>query len=87
VAASFARLYYRNAINQAPFAIDCPEASDYARAHKAELEGKRLSSTPTGGDECIGEKIFRFAPMSGKTKGIFAIGGLAPYTREKLEQQ
>jgi 3-isopropylmalate/(R)-2-methylmalate dehydratase small subunit len=87
VAASFARLYYRNAINQALYAIDCPEASDYARAHKAELDGKEAILDPDAGTIQLGGKTFRFAPMSGKAKEIFAAGGLSPYTRKKLEQR
>ncbi len=84
VAASYARIYYRNAVNQAVYAIECPEASEYARAHKDELSGSETALDPEKGTMTLGGKDFSFSPMSGKAKEIFEAGGLAEYTRKKL---
>jgi 3-isopropylmalate/(R)-2-methylmalate dehydratase small subunit len=87
VAASYARLYYRNAINQALYVIECPEASGYARAHREEISGSEATLDPEKGSMTLGGREFRFPPMTGKAREIFAAGGLAEYTRKKLEQQ
>ena len=84
VAASYARIYYRNAINQALYAIECPEASEYARAHKDELSGSEIVLDPVKGTMTLGGQEFSFSPMSGKAREIFDAGGLAEYTRKKL---
>jgi 3-isopropylmalate/(R)-2-methylmalate dehydratase small subunit len=84
VAASYARIYYRNAINQALYAIEAPEASEYARAHKDELSGGEITLDPEKGAMTLGGKEFTFSPMSGKAKEIFEAGGLAEYTKKKL---
>ena len=87
VAASYARLYYRNAINQALYVIECPEASDYARAHGKEVSGSEATLDPEKGKMTLGGREFTFPPMTGKAKEIFAAGGLAEYTRKKLGQR
>jgi 3-isopropylmalate/(R)-2-methylmalate dehydratase small subunit len=84
VAASYARIYYRNAINQALYAIECPEASDYARAHKDELSGSEITLDPASGTMTLCGREFGFSPMSGKAREIFDAGGLAEYTKKKL---
>lgn len=84
VAASFARIYYRNAINQALYAIESSEASAYARENKKELDRSEAVLNPEKGSIRIGEKEFSFSPLSGKAQEIFDAGGLVPYTRKKL---
>ena len=84
VAASYARIYYRNAINQALYAIECPAASDYARAHSGELSGSEIVLDPAQGTMTLGGQEFSFSPMSGKAREIFDAGGLAEYTKKKL---
>ncbi|MBD3179621.1 MAG: 3-isopropylmalate dehydratase [Candidatus Latescibacteria bacterium] len=86
IAASFARIYYRNAINQALYAIECPEASQYARDHREKLEKSEATLDLEKGTVMIGEKEFSFSPLSGKAQEIFDAGGLVPYTRKKLEK-
>jgi len=85
VAASFARIYYRNAINQALYVIECPEASEFARANREGLEKTEMLLDPENGTLSLGGSSFEFSPMSGKAREIFEAGGLAPYTRKKLE--
>jgi 3-isopropylmalate/(R)-2-methylmalate dehydratase small subunit len=85
IAPSFARLYYRNAINQALHVIVCPEASDYARENKDELQLTEAEVDLGAGAVRIGDREFAFTPMSGKALEIFEAGGLAPYTKKRLE--
>ncbi len=84
VAASYARIYYRNAINQALYAIECPEASEYARANMEKLSGSEITLDPGKGTMTLGTKEFTFPQMSGKAKEIFEAGGLVEYTKKKL---
>jgi 3-isopropylmalate/(R)-2-methylmalate dehydratase small subunit len=85
VAPSFARLYYRNAINQALHVIVCPEAVDYARENKDDLQHGEAKIDLEKGKVVIGDREFSFTPMSGKALEIFEAGGLAPYTKKRLE--
>jgi 3-isopropylmalate/(R)-2-methylmalate dehydratase small subunit len=84
IAASFSRLYYRNAINQALYCIECPEASEYARKNKATLHHKSVKLDPEKGKLSIGGTEFTFKPLAGQAAEIFKAGGLAEYTRRKL---
>lgn len=84
IAASFSRLYYRNAINQALYCIECPEASAYARANKTTLHHTNVKLDPEMGTLRIGDKEFAFKPLAGQAAEIFKAGGLAAYTKSKL---
>lgn len=84
VAASYARIYYRNAINQALYAIECPEASEYARANREKLSGSEITLDPGKGTMMLDMQEFTFPQMSGKAKEIFEAGGLVEYTKKKL---
>jgi len=86
IAGSFARIYYRNAINQALYAIECPEASRYARENRDQLEKTEAVLDPEKGTVRIGEKDFSFSPLAGKAQEIFDAGGLVPYTKKQLGQ-
>lgn len=86
VAASFARLFYRNAINQALYVIECPEASGFARAGKKGIEGGKVILDPQKGRLAIGGREFAFTPMEGKALEIFEAGGLVPYTKLRLAE-
>lgn len=84
VGASFARLYYRNAINQALYVIECPEAVQYAREGRETLRHGTAVLDPEKGTLTIGDRVFTFTPMSGKALEIFEAGGLAEYTKKRL---
>jgi 3-isopropylmalate/(R)-2-methylmalate dehydratase small subunit len=84
IAASFSRLYYRNAINQALYCIECPEASEYARKNKAQLHHSTVKLDPEKGKLWLGGKEFSFKPLAGQAAEIFKAGGLAEYTKKKL---
>jgi 3-isopropylmalate/(R)-2-methylmalate dehydratase small subunit len=84
VAASFSRLYYRNAINQALYCIECPEASDYARKNKETLHHTTMKLDAEKGKLWLGGNEFSFKPLAGQAAEIFKAGGLAEYTKKKL---
>lgn len=86
VAESFARIYYRNAINQALCAFVCPEASRYARDNREKLEHTLAELDAEKGKLSIGQKAFDFSPLEGKALEIFEAGGLVPFTRKRLAE-
>ncbi len=80
VAKSFARIYFRNGINQGLLLITCPEAVDAARAGdtmEIDLAGS-LIRIASRGRECA------FAPLSPTALSIIEAGGLVPHLRRKL---
>ncbi len=86
IGASFARLFYRNAINQALFVIECPEASNFVRERAEELMFEQADLDTEAGKVSIAGNDFEFPPMRGKALEIFEAGGLVPFTRKRLEQ-
>ena len=82
IAASFARIFYRNAINIGLPILECPAAAEAIR------KGDRVTvDTDTGviTDETTGEtfQAAAFPPFIGK---IIAAGGLLPYLRQREER-
>jgi 3-isopropylmalate/(R)-2-methylmalate dehydratase small subunit len=78
VARSFARIYYRNCINNALPAITCPEAVD------ALERGAEIEVDLEAGQIRSAEGTFTFPPLPEAVMGIFEAGGLIPYTRRRL---
>jgi 3-isopropylmalate/(R)-2-methylmalate dehydratase small subunit len=78
IARSFARIYYRNCINNALPALTCPAAVD-ALEHgdeiEIDLEAGEIRST---------QGAFAFPPVPEMVLGIFEAGGLIRYTRRRL---
>lgn len=80
VARSFARIYFRNAINiglpvlQSPEAVGALEAGDPVDLDLARGEIR----SPRG--------TFRFLPLPASVMGIIAAGGLIEYTKSKLAE-
>jgi 3-isopropylmalate/(R)-2-methylmalate dehydratase small subunit len=79
VAESFARIYYRNAINFGLPAIVCPEAS------KGLESGDEVEIDLSGGRIRAREKTFEFAPFPEFIMEIMRDGGLIPHIRKELE--
>lgn len=78
VARSFARIYYRNCINNALPAIICPEAVDaLERGDEVEIDLQAGEIRGAG-------TTFTFPPLPQAVMAIFAAGGLIPYTRRQL---
>ena len=78
IAKSFARIFFRNAINQGLPVIQCPEAVDGIK------DGEEVSIDFSGGKILADEKVFAFPSLPDSVIGILEAGGLIPYTRNKL---
>lgn len=82
IAETFARIFYRNAINIGLPILECPEA---ARATKAghtlevDLAAGTIRNLDTG-------QTFQATPYPPFMLDLIAAGGLIPYTRQKLAQ-
>ncbi|MHA1212218.1 MAG: LeuD/DmdB family oxidoreductase small subunit [Candidatus Heimdallarchaeota archaeon] len=87
VGISFARIYYRNAINNAFPLIQCPEAVNYIFEHKDEVKDSELIVDLLKGKVTINKQTFSFPPMKGEALNIFETGGLIEYTKKKLESK
>lgn len=78
VAISFARIFYRNAINNGLPAIACPEAVaaiDAGQTVKIDLAAGEIRC-PVG--------VFTFAPFPPSVQRILADGGLIPHLKKSL---
>jgi 3-isopropylmalate/(R)-2-methylmalate dehydratase small subunit len=81
VAASFARIYFRNAINLGLAVLQCPEAV-------ASLEaGDEIEIDHARGELRSSKGTFRFFPLPESVAGILEAGGLLEYTKAKLESR
>jgi 3-isopropylmalate/(R)-2-methylmalate dehydratase small subunit len=78
IAHSFARIYYRNCINNALPAIICPSAAD------ASEHGDTVEINLEMGEIRSVKGIFHFPPLPKAVMAIFEAGGLIPYTRRQL---
>jgi len=81
VAKSFARIFYRAAINQGLLLIECPQAVDAYR------EGDDVSLDVNAGRMTVGEKTFSFPSLPDEILAIREAGGLLNYARAKLEKR
>ncbi|MBN1875278.1 MAG: 3-isopropylmalate dehydratase small subunit [Anaerolineae bacterium] len=82
IACSFARIFYRNAINIGLPILACPEAAIAAQKGDAlvvDLKVGVIVNTRTGQE-------YRTSPFPPFIMEIIETGGLVPYTREKLRQ-
>jgi 3-isopropylmalate/(R)-2-methylmalate dehydratase small subunit len=81
VAKSYARIFYRAAINQGLLLIECPEAVNaYDGGEQVELELAK-------GEIKIANKSFSFPTLPPEVSAISEAGGLLEYTRKKLENR
>lgn len=81
IAASFARIFYRNAINIGFPILECPEAAEAIQA------GDTVSVDLESGlirDEILG-RSFQAAAFPPFIKGIMEKGGLLPYLKAELD--
>ena len=81
VARSFARIYFRNAINLGLAVLQCDEAVD------ALEKGDPVDLDFTRGEIRSAKGIFRFLPLPDSVIGILEAGGLLEYTKKKLEKE
>ncbi|MBN2066688.1 MAG: 3-isopropylmalate dehydratase [Candidatus Thermoplasmatota archaeon] len=81
LAESFARIFYRSAINQGLLLIECPQA---VRAYTDE---DSITLDIDGGTIVVGNKTFTFPKLPPEILAIRDAGGLLPYTRAKLKKK
>lgn len=80
IAASFARIFFRNALNIALPIVECPEAADDIRSGdeiEVDLEGGVVRNLTSG-------KHYSFAPLAGAAQDLIRAGGLVELTRTRL---
>ncbi len=78
IAKSFARIYFRNAINLGLVVLQCAEASDALRM------GDEVEVDFAGGRIISGARVFTFFPLPASVIGIIEAGGLIECTKKKL---
>ena len=81
VAESFARIFYRAAINQGLVLIENPDAV------KAYTGSEEVNLDLDKGELFVGDNKFIFPPLPPEIKAIAEVGGLLEYTRKKLKEQ
>jgi 3-isopropylmalate dehydratase small subunit len=81
VAASFARVFFRNAINTGLLAVSSPEAARAAR------DGQDVWVDYTQGTVHVGAETFSFPPYPESIRHIIASGGLIPALAAQLEAE
>ncbi|MBL4801083.1 MAG: 3-isopropylmalate dehydratase small subunit [Emcibacter sp.] len=81
VAESFARVFYRNAINTGLTIVESPEAV------KAVKDGDELYVDTQAGTLETGGKTYSFPPYPESLQHILRAGGLIPYVAEKIKQE
>ncbi len=81
VAGSFARIFYRAAINQGLLLVESAQAVD---AYK---EGDEVELELEAGKLRVGDKSFSFPKPPPEILAIRDAGGLLPYVRSKLKQR
>jgi len=78
IAASFSRIFYRNALNNGLLAIVCPAAVAVIKPGEGiRVDVDRLTVSCAGGD-------FSFPPLSPSIMGMVEAGGLVEYVKRKL---
>jgi 3-isopropylmalate/(R)-2-methylmalate dehydratase small subunit len=83
VARSFARIFYRNAINVGLPILESAAAAGEIEAGQAleiDLEAGRIQNLTTG-------RIYQAEPYPPFMMSIIRAGGLVPYTRQRLEEK
>lgn len=81
VAKSFARIFYRSAINQGLVLVECPEAVE---AYK---EGDEVDVEPEEGKIRVGDREFTFPKLPPEIIAIRDAGGLLSYVRNELKER
>ena len=81
IAETFARIFYRNAINIGLPILECPEAAQAAhpgQTLEVDLASGIIRNVETG-------RIYQSSPYPPFMRELIAAGGLVPYTRQKLQ--
>jgi len=78
IARSFARIYFRNAINLGLAVVECPGAVDALET------GDQAEVDLAAGEVRSSKGIFRFIPMPESVRELIEAGGLIEYTKRNL---
>lgn len=81
VAKSFARIFYRSAINQGLVLVECPAAVETYK------EGDDVDVNPEEGSIKVGDREFTFPKLPPEIIAIRDAGGLLAYVRKELEER
>jgi 3-isopropylmalate/(R)-2-methylmalate dehydratase small subunit len=79
VASSFARTFYRNAINDGLPIVECPEL------YAAVAEGDRIRIDLENGKIQLADQEYSFPKMPESVRRILELGGLAEYLKTQLQ--
>jgi len=81
IAKSFARIFFRNAINEGLLALTIPDLVDIAeKGDEIEIDTEKSQV------KCRG-KVFTYPPFAPEVAEILRLGGLVEYTKQKLKSQ
>ncbi len=78
IAKSFARIFYRNALNVGVAAIECPEAVEAIAA------GDEVEVNLKGGSIRTKGKEFRFPPFPKPVMDLLEKGGMVPFLKKRF---
>ena len=81
IARSFARIFFRNAINQGLPVIQCAEAVDNIK------HGDEIAVHYSAGKIETKKGLFDFAPLPESILNVLEAGGLIPYIKNKIKNQ
>ena len=81
VACSFARTFYRNAINEGMPIVECPDL------YPAVAEGDSIRIDLAAGRIYHREQQYRFPPLPEYLRELLERGGLAAYLKSQIEKQ
>jgi len=76
IAKSFARIFYRSAINQGLLLVQSPDAVEHF------TDGAEVSIDPSAGEVQVGEKVFTFPPLPDEMLKILRDGGLLNHIKK-----
>ena len=81
VAKSFARIFYRAAINQGLLLVECPDAVNVFK------KGDEIKLDAEAGKIQVGSKVLSFPKLPAGILAIRDAGGLLPFTRAALKKE
>ena len=85
IAKSFARIYFRNAINEALPLIISPDFSDFVLKNPEIAKNTGFTVDFDNGIINLGDQTFNFPKLDKQALKIFEAGGLVEYTKLKLK--
>jgi len=86
IAKSFARIYFRNAINEALPLVISPECSEFVLKNPEIAMKAQIHVNFDEGVIKIAEQTFTFPKLDKQALKIFEAGGLVAYTRARLNE-